>query len=288
MIHIGRARTLLGQYTEDEARDGLSTGRFSPTDLGWKEGMENWAPLSQFPELTAPPAPLPPLPPAAGEPPYPPDAPLAEEGLPWEIRGSRGPFLSFLATARLVLFSPREAFTRMLKQGHMAGALLYNLIGGWIGLVAASGYAVLATKLEGPPKAGTPFAQYYQSPEMTESGLRTFCVMGPVVVTLIVLGAAVLAHLFLVLTGGANRPFHVTLRVLCYSFGSAFLLYLFPIFGGPVALGWLAFCCIVGLRVAHDTTTARAVATVVLMGAAGLAGIIGLFMLASAAGGMGN
>ena len=61
MIHVNRGATSLGAFSEEEVREGLRTGRFVPTDIGWREGMANWQPLSQFPELgaaapTAPPA----------------------------------------------------------------------------------------------------------------------------------------------------------------------------------------------------------------------------------------
>jgi GYF domain 2 len=48
MIHIGRAGSKLGSFSEFEIRQGLKSGKFFLTDLGWKEGMEKWAPLSDF------------------------------------------------------------------------------------------------------------------------------------------------------------------------------------------------------------------------------------------------
>ena len=61
MIHVNRGATSLGAFSEEQVREGLRTGRFAPTDIGWREGMATWQPLSQFPELgvtapTAPPA----------------------------------------------------------------------------------------------------------------------------------------------------------------------------------------------------------------------------------------
>ena len=53
MIHVNRGATSLGAFSEGEIREGLRTGRFAPTDIGWREGMATWQPLSQFPELTA-------------------------------------------------------------------------------------------------------------------------------------------------------------------------------------------------------------------------------------------
>ena len=66
MIHVNRGTTSLGVFSEQEVREGLSAGRFAPTDIGWREGMATWQPLSQFPEFggTAAPA-IPPVQPGA-------------------------------------------------------------------------------------------------------------------------------------------------------------------------------------------------------------------------------
>ena len=51
MIHVNRGATSLGAFSEEEVREGLSAGRFAPSDIGWREGMASWQPLSQFPEF---------------------------------------------------------------------------------------------------------------------------------------------------------------------------------------------------------------------------------------------
>src|SRR5213078_2488710 len=51
MIHVNRGTTSLGVFSEQEIREGLSAGRFAATDIGWREGMVTWQPLSQFPEF---------------------------------------------------------------------------------------------------------------------------------------------------------------------------------------------------------------------------------------------
>jgi hypothetical protein len=51
MIHVNRGATSFGVFSEEEVREGLRTGRFAPSDIGWREGMANWQPLSQFAEL---------------------------------------------------------------------------------------------------------------------------------------------------------------------------------------------------------------------------------------------
>jgi hypothetical protein len=238
--------------------------------------MENWAPLSQFPELTAPPEPEPPLP---GE-------MAAEEvelpaGLPWDERRERGMVPGFLRTARMVLTSPAEAFSRMRTTGSLAGALLYNLVGGWFGMIAAGLYAVLLTRLQpAAPKDMTQLQQmFYLSPEMALSELRVCIVMGPIIVTVVALMFALIAHLFLKLVGGANKPLHVTMRVLCFSFGSTQLLQIFPFCGSPLATVWLVVCCVIGLAAAHGTTTGRALTAMALFVAACIAYCVGAVLL---------
>jgi hypothetical protein len=51
MIHVNRGATSLGVFSEEQIREGLRTGRFTSTDIAWREGMANWQPLSQFAEF---------------------------------------------------------------------------------------------------------------------------------------------------------------------------------------------------------------------------------------------
>lgn len=58
---IGRDGNELGSFSENEVREGLTSGQFLPSDLGWQEGMASWSPLrelfpSQPPPITAGPS----------------------------------------------------------------------------------------------------------------------------------------------------------------------------------------------------------------------------------------
>jgi hypothetical protein len=287
-IHIGRGQEKLGAFSEDEVRRGLRTGRFSLTDLGWKEGMENWTPLSQFEEFNAPPPPMPPLP-SAPEPAFE-AVEVVEEahGLPWEDRAARGVVIGFLETVRLVMFSPAEAFRRMRTEGKLSAPLLYNVIGGWIGLVAAAIYAVLITRAQPAPTDLPKWQQALElTPEMAVLALKLYAILGPVIATVIVLISSAFTHLFLMLAGGANKAYHVTLRVFCFAWGSTQLLQLFPI-GGPAAMVWMAICSVIGLTVAHGTTTGRSVAALAMLVFACGACCVGSLLLLSAVPGAGQ
>src|ERR1700730_10975671 len=132
MIHVNRGATSLGTFPEEQVREALRAGRFLPTDLGWKEGMPNWQPLSQFSEFAADTAA-----PASGAPP--PQAPTPataiapaagstffapRSGLPWDERHTKGFFSAFIETLQMVLTRPGEAFTAMNREGGLGEPLV--------------------------------------------------------------------------------------------------------------------------------------------------------------------
>lgn len=47
-IWINRAGQNIGTLDSEEVQRGLDSGRYLPTDLGWREGMKNWKPLSEL------------------------------------------------------------------------------------------------------------------------------------------------------------------------------------------------------------------------------------------------
>jgi len=236
------------------------------SDLGWKEGMANWVPLSQLSEFA--PEPMPPLPaevpPVEGAE----EAGVAQTkagGLPWDYRSQNGYLASFIQTVRMVLTQPSEAFARMRVDGSLFSPLVYCVIGGWLGMVVTGIYAVITARTQPMPGDLTPLqARFYPTPAMAMTALQIFIFLGPVIAMAIALISSFIAHLFLMLAGGANKPFHVTLRVFAFSYGSTELLKLLPACGSPLAMVWLMVCCVVGLAVAHQTTTRRSVAAMLL------------------------
>src|SRR5215467_8822614 len=97
-IHVNRGETKLGQFTEDEIREGLASGRFLTSDLFWRDGMATWLPLAQFAGTGSTDAPAPPV------------AVVSQDGLPWERRQEMGFFPAFIETLKLVLLNPTAAF----------------------------------------------------------------------------------------------------------------------------------------------------------------------------------
>jgi hypothetical protein len=256
MIHVNRGGTSLGAFSEEEVREGLRTGRFVPTDLGWREGMANWQPLSQFPELgaAAPAAPPAQISAAATS-----EGAVPRGGLPWEHRQERGFFNAFIETLVMVLTRPGEAFTVMKREGGLGEPLIYALIGGCVGGIVSILFSL------GLQSVGF-FADRHDTFAAMAGmgGSAAFIILVPLFVVIgLFIGSAII-HLCLMIVGGANQSFETTFRVLAFSQGSTGPLQMIPVCGGMIALVWALVCNCIGLARAHDTDTGRAVLAVFL------------------------
>jgi hypothetical protein len=258
-IHIARGETKLGDFPEEEVREGLRTGRFTPADLGWREGMSNWAPLAQFPELASAEAPLaaPGMIPSSEATP----GTLAgtATGLPWDRRHELGLFPAFFETLKLVLLNPSTAFSAMKPEGGLGEPLIYALIGGSLGCVVYFLFSIFMSSFG------------IMSNRNALAGLMGLGV-GTVLIFLLIplfvalglfIGSAII-HLCLTLVGGARRSFETTFRVVCFSAGSTYPLMIVPLCGGIIAGVWCLVVECIGLARAHGTTTGRAVLAVAL------------------------
>ena len=136
-FHINRGGTNLGTFSEDEVRDGLRSGKFFGTDLGWREGMATWEPLAQiseFAQATGPGGAASPQPQFTGASTITPMATIApRSGLPWDDRQQRGILRAFFDTLIMVLTKPAEAFAVMKREGGFGEPLMYAIIGGSVG-----------------------------------------------------------------------------------------------------------------------------------------------------------
>ncbi len=52
--HVGKGGQQLGPFTAEDLRAKLASGEVAPSDLVWKEGMAQWTPLADVPELKPP------------------------------------------------------------------------------------------------------------------------------------------------------------------------------------------------------------------------------------------
>src|SRR5438552_12063187 len=257
MIHVNRGSTSLGGFSEEEVREGLRTGRFAPTDIGWREGMANGLPLSQFPELGAA-APLAPPPQTGASATS--EAAASRSGLPWDHRQERGFFNAFIETLVMVLTKPGEAFTAMKREGGLGEPLIYALIGGCVGGLVSFLFSL------GLQSFGFFADRHNTFAAMAGMGIGSvmFVVLIPLFIIIVLFIGSAIVHLCLMIVGGANQSFETTFRVLAFSHGSTGPLQMIPICGGVVAGVWALVCNCVGLARAHETDTGRAVLAVFL------------------------
>lgn len=258
MIHVNRGTTSLGVFSENEVREGLSAGRFAPTDIGWREGMAAWQPLSQFPEFGGAAAPA--VPPLQGGATPTSTLAAAGTGLPWEHRQERGFVNAFIETLTMVLTRPAEAFGVMKREGGFGEPLIYALIGGCVGGIVSFLFSL------GFQSLGL-FANRHNSGLAAMAGMGIGSAMIILLPLFIVIGlfiGSAIVHLCLMIVGGANQSFETTFRVLAFSHGSAGPLQIIPLCGGLISGVWALVCTCIGLARAHETDTGRAVLAVFL------------------------
>jgi len=246
----------LGVFSEEEVREGLRTGRFVSTDIGWREGMANWQPLSQFPELGAA-APV--APPAQTGAATAPEHVVARSGLPWDERQTKGLINAFIETLQMVLSRPVAAFTAMKREGGLGEPLLYATIGGTFGGLFAITYNFTLRSL-------APFGDRHDTlPHLFAGfGWIFLLILTPLFVVIGMFIVSAILHVCLMIVGGAKQSFETTFRVVCFAEGSVSPLLVVPFCGGLITGIWKVVLYCVGLARAHDTDTGRAVIAVLL------------------------
>jgi hypothetical protein len=257
MIHVARDGAKLGEFTLEQIREGLGTGQFRPTDLGWQSGMVDWRPLSEFVAAATPGAGTAPALPlaAAGV------SASVGTGLPWENRAQLGLFKAWFETVSLLITKPSDAFTMMRLEGGLTDPLLFGLIGGCAGGIVSLLFQGLFQSIPG-------FASRNEALDFFGIGLwaviAIYAVLMPLFIALgLFLGSGIL-HLCLMMVGGANRPFETTFRVVCFASGAANLFSMIPMCGWLIAVVYDIVLKCIGLGRAHQTTTGKALMAIFL------------------------
>jgi hypothetical protein len=167
---------------------------------------------------------------------------------------------AFLETAKLVLFQPALAFSKMKTDGGMSEPLIYALIGGCFGSFCYLLIMLLVQSVGIMSDRHNPVEQLFG----VGIGLVFVFLLIPVFVVIGVFLGSIILHLCLMLVGGAKRSFETTLRVMCFTSGSTNLLLIVPFCGGAVAGIWGIVVECIGIARAHETETGRAVLAVFL------------------------
>jgi len=266
MIHVNRGATSLGAFSEEQVHEGLRSGRFLPSDLGWREGMTSWQQLSQFPEFASDIGPAPAAPPPQPGAVFPVSPASTSEGvaprsgLPWDRRQEKGFFSAFIETLQMVLTKPGDAFTAMKREGGFGEPLIYALIGGCAGGIVSFLFSMGLQSMGFFADRRNAFAA------MAGMGIGSifFIILLPVLITCGLFVGTLIVHVCLMIVGGAKQPLETTFRVLAFSQGSTGPLQMVPVCGGVIAGIWALVVNCIGLARAHETDTGRAVLAVLL------------------------
>lgn len=266
-IHVNRDGEALGQFDLKEIMAGLASGRFQPNDLAWRPGMAEWKPLNQFPDLDARPdsqknTPES-LPPAGliGA-----DSPADRDGPAWERREAMGLLSAMVDTIKSVLMSPTETFASMRRDGGLGNPLLFFAI-----LAIVTGLVtVLYQFLIQMAVAGSVAGMDPQTSPLGDMALGSGLEVGmsaallPIIVLAGIFISAGIYHLMLMMVGAGPVSFETTFRVCCYGYGAAAVLQLIPVCGGLISWVWGLVVVIIGFAQAHETSTGRSAAAVLI------------------------
>jgi len=179
-------------------------------------------------------------------------------GPPWENREQLGFFRAIWETMKGVLINPIQTFAEMRTAGGIGKPILYAIIlgsiGGIIGIIWQGLFSTLNLMLE------LEIAKYVAN----VAYLIFMAICMPLLVIIGLFISSGIAHLFLIIVGGANKGFETTFRVFAYTNGSVALFQIVPFCGGIVSGIWGLVCNIIGLKEAHETTTGKAVLAILL------------------------
>jgi hypothetical protein len=266
-IHLNRARQNLGEFTPEEVAQGLRDGRFLPSDLAWREGMETWQPLSTLQDL--------PNDAAESEPAIEESVAQADLGPAkpdWERRDEIGYSRAVLGTIRQTITDPIATFRDMKRTGGLIAPFVYcYCLQVACGLTSALLSLVWARVL---PKAWMP-VELGANPSDSLAKELVFSVPAIFVGGLLIpfIGSGVYYLMVKLLT---KRPvtYEVIFRAYCYMAGSLSILNLIPVPPIPaVQYGFILFIGIIAItyqtiaiRESAGTTTLEAAAAVLLPG----------------------
>jgi hypothetical protein len=188
-------------------------------------------------------------------------------GTAWDHRDRVGFFNALVETTKQVLTAPGAFFRSMPLTGGIGSPLLYAVVIGWLGLVAASFYQAIFYSVVGSRWA----ALSQERPEVATllgfvqgwAGFAAQVVFGWIFVAITAFVVAGILHLMLLLLGGARRDFEATFRVVAFSQATGVLL-LVPFCGQAVSGVWTLVLYVIGLAAAHQIGPGKAAAAVLL------------------------
>lgn len=179
---------------------------------------------------------------------------------PWPPRGDANPLDALTTTWREVVFHPTSFFRNMPREDDYGAVIAYYLI---IGVVVAGIRLFWSSLFDfgGLPEAIFRAAGITQ--EVPKSNGIVSFLFSPLVLLMALYISAGLTHLGLWVLRGAKNGFDTTTRVTAFSY-SPMLFTAVPFIGGLAGIIWMIVLTTIGLREAHQTTTGKGIAAILL------------------------
>ena len=178
----------------------------------------------------------------------------------WEQPGASWP-IRFAQTVQAVLTGPGAFFRTMRRDAGPGAPIVFGVIGSVLGGVAGSVYQLLLSTLvagmQGPAAAR-------EQALMGAFSTGCFVVVVPLVAVFGMFAGSAIYHVMLLLLGGARRSYETTLRVSAYASGATSVLGLIPFCGALIGGIYAVVVAIIGLSRAHEISTGKAAAAVLL------------------------
>lgn len=156
------------------------------------------------------------------------------------------------------VFAPRRFFPQLGRGQSLAPSLWYYIA---VGLIV-SGIGLFWQMVFPAAQPSYLLARMSGTPMPETHPLQDF-LLAPLVLMLSLFITAGVVHVMLLMLGGAKNGFATTIRVFCHAYGAQ-LAAILPFVGGVIGGIWMLALALIGLREAHDTTTARAAVAVLL------------------------
>jgi len=177
----------------------------------------------------------------------------------WETRKGIFNLPSYFITIQEILFSPSRTFSTLFTGKSLFNSFLFGLLGTTIGLASGTFWQLLINQFSGLFNNFRPSSFFLDLGQL----IGVIFVFPVFIAAGLFIGTGIL-HLCLTLTGAAKKDFSVTFKVVVYAQGATGLLGVIPIFGSVVGMVWGLYIEIIGLRLAHKTTTGRVLLAIFL------------------------
>lgn len=215
---------------------------------------------------------------AWAQPPMEPPAPPVTAVIPWEDP-SRPWTSALIETIGAFIANPRRAFERVPAEGDVLRPLVFAILVGWIGQFF---YAIYEITFGEAMRAMLPDQRMAGGDAIPRAYWFAMMALAPLLTGVGLVFSSCIAHVFLLLFGGARGGFAATFRALCYV-QVATLALVIPFCGA--LLGGIAALVleILGFSALHRISIGRSAAAVLVPSLLCCACLLAIFMLAGAA-----